>query len=249
MRERLQKIIAHAGIASRRKAEELIREGRVTVNGKVVRELGTCADPQRDHIRVDRKLIQPEPFEYYLLNKPRGVLSAATDPKNRPLGTDFVKTGRRLYPAGRLDYNSEGLIILTNDGDLTRLITQAGTLKKFYRVKVKGCPTPVLLRNLEEGVVVEGERMSASAVRLLKRGNNAWLEVVLEEGKNRQVRRMFESIGHPVMRLKRTRIGMLSIGELKPGEARRLTKAEVEALRKQAFDQKRKASKRVGAKQ
>lgn len=249
MRERLQKIIAHAGITSRRKAEELIRQGRVSVNGKVVRELGTQADPQRDHIRVDRKLIQPEPFEYYVLNKPPGVLSAAADPQNRPLVTDFVKTGKRLYPAGRLDYNSEGLVLLTNDGDLTRRVTRAGALKKFYRVKVKGCPTPALLRNLEEGVVVEGERMYASSVRLLKRGNNAWLEVVLEEGKNRQIRRMFESIGHPVMRLRRTRIGTLSIGELKPGQARKLTPAEVETLRKMASARTRKASKRLRSKQ
>ncbi|MFB3902964.1 MAG: pseudouridine synthase [Acidobacteriota bacterium] len=231
MKERLQKIIARAGIASRRKAETLILEGAVTVNGETVRTLGSQADPERDHIKVNGKLIRPERFEYYMLNKPRGVLSSVKDPEGRKVVTDLVKSSARLYPAGRLDFNSEGLIILTNDGELARRITEGGKLTKVYRVKVKDQPEETQIKRLSEGLTIEGVRMWASKVRLLKPGNNAWYEVELTEGKNRQLRRMFERIGHPVMKLRRVAIGNLRLGTLPPGSYRELTDREVRLLK------------------
>jgi 23S rRNA pseudouridine2605 synthase len=230
MRERLQKIIARAGIASRRKAEVLISEGAVTVNGQVVRELGSQADPERDHIKVKGKLIRPEPLEYYMLNKPRGVLSTVSDPEGRPVVGDYVRSSRRLYPAGRLDFNSEGLIILTNDGELARRITQAGELEKVYHVKAQDTPEQEKLGRLTKGVVVDGVTMRASRVRQLKPGNNPWYEVTLVEGKNRQVRRMFERIGHSVLKLRRVAIGKVKLGRLPVGACRPLTAEEVKSL-------------------
>jgi len=231
MKERLQKIIARAGIASRRKAETLIQEGAVTVNGETVRTLGSQADSERDHIKVNGKLIRPERLEYYMLNKPRGVLSSVKDPEGREVVTDLVKSSARLYPAGRLDFNSEGLIILTNDGELARRITEGGKVKKVYQVKVKDQPEEAKLERLRKGLTIEGVRMQASKVRVLKAGNNSWCEVELSEGKNRQLRRMFERIGHPVMKLRRVAIGKLKLGKLPPGAYRELTDEEVRVLK------------------
>ncbi|RPI27502.1 MAG: rRNA pseudouridine synthase [Acidobacteria bacterium] len=229
--ERLQKIIARAGIASRRKAETLIQEGAVTVNGQVVRELGSRADPEKDHIKVNGKLIRPERLEYYAVNKPRGVLSSVRDTEGRQVVTDLVRSSARLYPAGRLDYNSEGLIVLTNDGELARRITEGGTLPKVYEVKVKDLPDEAKLDRLRKGLTIDGVWMQASKISVLETGNNSWYQVELLEGKNRQLRRMFERIGHPVLKLRRVSIGKLKLGKLPPGAYRELTDEEVQLLK------------------
>jgi len=231
MEERVQKIVARAGVASRRKAEQLIREGRVTVNGKAVTELGTKADPERDHIKVDNRLLRPEELVYFVLNKPRGVVSSVSDPRGRRVVTDFVQSGARIYPAGRLDYASEGLLILTNDGDLARKITRAGHLSKVYRVKVAGRPSAEKLDRLRKGLrLPDGETFGSCEIQLLKAGDNCWYQVVLKQGRNRQIRRMFEAVGHFVMRLRRTGIGPVELGNLAPGQWRRLTRGELSRL-------------------
>lgn len=231
MQERLQKIIARAGITSRRKAERLIVEGRVSVNGRTVTELGTQADPRRDEIRVDGRRIEPEPFVYLALYKPQGVLSTVSDPQLRPTVLDFVPRSVRLYPVGRLDAQSEGLLLLTSDGELAARILQAGTLEKVYRVKVRGRPGPAKLQRLTDGIRREGELLRAASVVVLRAAANTWLEVVLLEGRNRQLRRMFEAIGHPVMRLRRIAVGPVQLGDLKPGRWRHLTAEELAELR------------------
>ena len=228
--ERLQKIIARAGIASRRKSEELIVAGAVELNGRVVLQLGVRADPARDHIRVNGKLIQPQSLEYYALYKPRGVVSSVRDEKGRRTVTDLVKTSVRLYPVGRLDYESEGLIILTNDGDLSRRLTEAGRVPKHYRVKVRGQPPERLLDRLRSGIRLSGERLAPCQIKMVKPGNNSWLIVTLRQGRYRQIRRMFESVRHSVMRLRRVSIGSLKLGNLKPGESRHLSREEVRKL-------------------
>ena len=243
MPERLQKIVAAAGVASRRKAEQLILDGRVSVNGQTVTRLGTKVDPQQDHVKVDGKLIRPEPLEYFIVNKPQGVLSAASDPLKRPLVTRLVRSQRRLYPVGRLDFQSEGLMILTNDGELTRGITRAGTLEKVYQVKVRGQPAQEKLDRLCGGMRIEGEKFARCEIRELKRARNCWFEVVLREGRNRQIRRMFEHVGHPVMRVRRTAIGPVTLGNLPPGGYRKLTFREVQLLQdKKKRKQKSKKS-------
>ncbi len=231
MRERLQKIIARAGLASRRKAEEWIRQGRVTINGRVVTAVGIQADSAVDHIKVGGKLIRSEPLEYHAVHKPRLVLSSTSDEQGRPVVTDLVRSSRRLYPAGRLDFESEGLMILTNDGDLTRRVIRAGTLEKKYRVKVHGQPDERKLRMLRQGLRLATETFSRCKITPLKLGPNCWFEVTLKEGRNRQIRRMFEEIGHSVMRLRRIAIGPVQLGKLPPGGSRRLTSREVNFLK------------------
>ncbi|HWP43099.1 MAG TPA: pseudouridine synthase [Blastocatellia bacterium] len=235
MQERLQKIIAAAGIASRRAAEEMIARGEVTVNGRRVTEPGTKADPERDHIKVRGKLINPQlagrEKRYFLVNKPRGYLSSVSDPHNRPLVTDLVPPSVRkgLYPAGRLDFNSEGLIILTNDGELTRLLTQGGVVEKVYHVKVKGTPSEQQIERLRRGVRIDGARTAPAEIRLIERtkeGGNAWYEVTLREGRNQQIRRMFDSINHSVIKLRRVRIGHLTERGVEPGHYRELRPGE-----------------------
>ena len=232
MKQRLQKIIAAAGIASRRRAEELIQEGRVTVNGQAVTEPGTRADTAKDRIKVSGKLVGTEPLEYYVLNKPRGVVSSVSDPLGRPVVTHFVRSARRLYPSGRLDFQSEGLIILTNDGALTRRVTKAGDFEKVYQVKVRGCPSQEKLRRLSEGIGIGRREHGKCQVIPLKQKNNAWYKVTLHEGKNRQVRRMFEQIGHRVTRLRRIAIGPVCLGDLPLGACRRMTDREVRLLKR-----------------
>ncbi len=232
MRQRLQRILAHAGVASRRKSEELISQGRVTVNNETITRLGSQADPATDEICLDGKPIRNERLEYYILNKPRGVLSTVSDPLRRPVVTQYVRSSSRLYPAGRLDFHSEGLIVLTNDGELARLITQAGRLPKVYQVKVQGQPPQEKIERLLAGIRVEGARLAARRVRLLERASNAWYEVTLEQGRNRQIRIMFERIGHPVRRLRRIAVGPLRLGDLPQGSYREMTSREVELLRK-----------------
>jgi 23S rRNA pseudouridine2605 synthase len=237
MQERLQKIIARAGLASRRGAEELIKSGEVTVNGKTVIELGTKADPEKDHIKVRGKLINTAFVKrknvYILLNKPKGYLSSAADPEGRKLVTDLVKGHGRLHPVGRLDYNSEGLIILTNDGDFTNFVASSKKIPKVYEVKVKGLPTEVATRKLARGIRLEdGFRTAPADIKTLKpTDKNGWYEVTLYEGHNQQIRKMFDSIGHSVVKLKRIAIGHIQDKFLKVGSYRPLTESEVNQFR------------------
>ncbi|HEV2022685.1 MAG TPA: pseudouridine synthase [Terriglobales bacterium] len=243
--ERLQKIIAAAGIASRRKAEELITRGRVQVNGKTVTELGSKADPERDHIRVDGKLLHgPQRHVYLVLNKPRGYITSASDPEGRPTVLDLVHgAGARIYPVGRLDYASEGLLLLTNDGALAAKLMHASShVPKTYQVKVSGRPTGENLQKLRAGVVLppdlkrpgaarkESRKTAPAAIRMLRDAPNPWYEVTLIEGQNRQIRRMFEKVGHHVEKIKRVRYGPLEL-DLEPGAFRPLTPVEVARLK------------------
>jgi 23S rRNA pseudouridine2605 synthase len=236
MQERLQKILAHAGIASRRHAEELISAGRVTVNGHIVSELGSKADPSADVIKVDGKKVRAaERHIYILLNKPKNVMSTSTDPEDRPTVVDYVKgkVKERVYPVGRLDFGSEGLIILTNDGDFTKFMTKAGGIPKIYHVKVAGQPGERDLDRLRRGPYIENERLAPSTIQLLKGGENPWYEVTLHQGRNQQIRRMFQFIGHPVEKLKRVRIGPLEDAKLRPGAWRFLTEGEVTQFKRE----------------
>jgi 23S rRNA pseudouridine2605 synthase len=236
MQERLQKILAHAGIASRRHAEEMIQTGRVTVNGHLITELGSKADPSEDVIKVDgKKLKHPERPLYILLHKPKNVMSTSTDPEGRPTVLDYVKEKikERVYPVGRLDFASEGLIILTNDGEFTKSMTKAGVIPKVYHVKIAGQPAEGALERLRRGTYVDKQRLAPSSIRLLKGGENPWYEVTLHQGRNQQIRRMFQSIGHPVEKLHRVRIGSLEDGKLRPGAWRFLTADEVNQFKRE----------------
>jgi len=239
--ERLQKIIAAAGIASRRKSEELITGGLVSVNGQVVTELGTKADPASDHIRVNGKLLHgAERHVYLLMNKPKGYVTTLKDPENRPTVMDLLRgVGARVYPVGRLDYASEGLLLLTNDGEFAnKLMKAASHVPKTYMVKVAGVPTPEGLAKLRAGLFIESDRgrrvkTAPAQVKIIRQANNPWYEVTLIEGKNRQIRRMFEAIGHHVEKIKRVRYGTLEL-DVHPGKFRRLTPAEVSRLNSMA---------------
>jgi 23S rRNA pseudouridine2605 synthase len=235
MKERIQKIIANVGIASRRAAEEMMLRGEVTVNGKPVTELGTKADPERDHIKVRGKLItggRGQEKRYFLINKLRGYLSSVSDPKQRPLVAHLLPPSARrgLHPIGRLDFNTEGLIILTDDGDLTNLLTAGGKVEKVYQVKVKGSPTEEQIERLRRGISIEKSRTATAQIRLIehtREAGNSWYEVTLREGKNQQIRRMFDSINHSVVKLRRVRIGHITDTGLAFGGYRELTQAEV----------------------
>jgi 23S rRNA pseudouridine2605 synthase len=238
--ERLQKILAAAGVASRRRAEELIEQGRVQVNGTTVTELGTKADLSRDHIRVDGKLLQgAERQRYFVLNKPKGFVTTVKDPEGRPTVMQFFeKMKERLYPVGRLDYMSEGLLLVTNDGDLANRLTKASSgVEKTYLVKVSGQPTEDELDTLRSGVTIErgkpGEgkvRTSPARIRQVRQGDNPWYEVIIIEGRNRELRKMFEEIGHFVEKIRRVGYGPLVLDQ-EPGNLRELEPAELEALR------------------
>jgi len=238
MEQRLQKLIAAAGIASRRHAEELITSGKVTVNGKVITELGTKADPDKDHIKVNGKLINQQLKTrqkiYVLLNKPRGYLSSVSDQEGRPLVVELLPPALgKLHPVGRLDFNTEGLLLLTNDGDLTNYVTAArNRVEKVYEVKVKGVPTEGAIARLRRGITLDdGTRTAPAKIKLLQETDtNAWFEVLLHQGRNQQVRRMFELIGHSVIKLRRVRIGFLTDENLKPGYWRHLSESEVARL-------------------
>lgn len=232
--ERLQKLLARAGVASRRASEELIKAGRVAVDGRVVRELGARARPGQ-RITVDGKPIGPgERKVYVVLYKPRGVVTTALDTHGRPTVVEAVKTTERVYPVGRLDVDSEGLVLLTNDGELAHRITHPRFgLEKVYRVLVQGKPSAEALRRLREGVELDGRMTAPARVEVLGEQNGStWLEFVIREGRKRQVRRMSEAVGHPVSRLIRVRMGPISIGSLKPGEYRPLRSEEVRAIYK-----------------
>src|ERR1700724_1554765 len=227
--QRLQKIIAAAGISSRRKAEQMIAGGLVSLNGQVVTELGTKADPEHDHIRVNGKLLHGAQKNVYLLmNKPKGYITAVTDPEKRPTVVDLLRgVGVRVYPVGRLDYASEGLLLLSNDGNLAAALMKASShVPKTYLVKVAGTPSAEGLAKLRAGVFIQVERGSRlktapARIRSIREGDNPWYEVTLIEGKNRQIRRMFEAIGHHVEKIKRVRYGPLEL-DVHPGKFRKL---------------------------
>jgi len=233
-RERLQKILSKAGIASRRKAERLIQEGRVQVNGTVVTQLDFKADPSRDHIRVDGKRIKRlEPRVYIAVNKPRGVLCTRADPLDRPIVTDLLKGAKcHPYPVGRLDADSEGLVILTTDGDFFhRTAHPRHHTPRTYLVKVKGMPDVRDVQLLKRGVKLRDGMTHPADVDLIKALKaNSWWKVVVTEGRNRLVRRMFEKTGHPVLRLRRVKYGSVKLGDLKPGQYRYLNREEVDSL-------------------
>ena len=263
--ERLQKILARAGVASRRAAEAIILEGRVQLNGKIVTELGTRADITRDHIRVDGKLLHgPEPTKYFMVNKPRGYVTTLDDPEHRPtvmqlLGQDKQKkvVGEhskfpRLYPVGRLDYLSEGLLLMTNDGELANKLSKAATgVLKTYLVKVSGSPTDADIDQLRRGIMIDRGRLAdtrstgrrdrvltqPAKVEQVRGGENPWYEVTLTEGRNRQLRKMFEEIGHHVEKIRRIGYGALTL-DVPPGSFRELTTGEVQALNRAAAGKK-----------
>jgi 23S rRNA pseudouridine2605 synthase len=243
VKERLQKILAHAGIASRRRAEEIIEQGRVSVNGEIVTELGTRADPAADTIKVDGRRIKTESrFVYILLNKPKNVMSTSSDPEGRPTVMEYVADVKeRVYPVGRLDFGSEGLIILSNDGDFTKWMTRAGVIPKVYHVKVAGRPDERLLEKLRRGIFLDGERLAPCGIAALRSGDNPWYEVTLHQGRNQQIRKMFGVSGHPVEKLRRVKIGFLEDKKLRVGEWRFLTANEVQQF-KQAFRGEGRAS-------
>ncbi len=266
--ERLQKILAQAGIASRRAAEQIILDGRVQVNGETVTELGTRADTSRDHIRVDGKLLQgPEKQRYFMLNKPRGYVTTTDDPEGRPtvsqlLGQESQKkvTGEhskmpRLYPVGRLDYLSEGLLLMTNDGELANRLSKASAgVQKTYLVKVSGKPTEEAVDQLRRGIMIDRGRLNEirgqgsaarrdrvltqpAKVEQVRGGENPWFEVTLTEGRNRQLRKMFEEVGHHVEKIRRIGYGALTL-DVPPGAFRELTQGEVQALSRAAAGKK-----------
>ncbi|MFO1441755.1 rRNA pseudouridine synthase [Bacillus sp. Bva_UNVM-123] len=233
--ERLQKVIAHAGFASRRKAEQLILEGHVKVNGEIVKELGIKVSPS-DRVEVNGIPVEREKHVYYLLYKPRGVISSVADDKGRKVVTDYFQSiEERIYPVGRLDFDTSGILILTNDGEFANLLMHPKSeVEKVYVAKVKGIPSREELKNLERGIRLEDGKTAPAKSKLLsldKKKQTAIVELTIHEGRNRQVRRMFDAIGHPVVKLKRERYGFLTLQSLKVGEARELTIHEVKQLR------------------
>ena len=235
MEIRLQKLIAGTGIASRRKAEQLIASGRVTVNGKVVTELGTKVDSARDHVKVDGKhLAEAQPFVYLMLNKPKHVVSTLDDPGGRETVKDFLRgVSVRVFPVGRLDFDGEGLMLLTNNGDVAQaLLHPRYHVPKTYLIKVKGVLTDEEIKKLEQGVRLEDGMTSPASVKKVRKVEaNSWLEITIREGRKHQVKRMLEAVGHPVIKLLRIKMGPLALGNLEPGEYRFLTDREANALR------------------
>ncbi|MBZ5725645.1 MAG: rRNA pseudouridine synthase [Acidobacteriia bacterium] len=233
--ERLQKILSQAGIASRRQAERIMLEGRVTVNGAVISELGSKADLERDHIKVDGRLVRaPKRLIHIALNKPDNTVTTVRDPQNRATVMELLRgVKERVYPVGRLDYHSEGLLLMTNDGDLANAVTSAAThLAKSYLVKVNGPLTSVEEQRFREGLPISGRRTLPAGLKLVHAAENPWYEVRLFEGRNNQIRLMFKHLGRLVEKLKRVRIGPIDLGPLKPGQFRYLTDEEVQKLRR-----------------
>jgi len=241
MPERLQKILAAAGVASRRKAEQLISAGRIAVNGKVVTEQGVKADPSTDTITLDGKPLQPaQRFVYFLLNKPKGYVTTVTDPEGRPTVLQLLRNiPERVYPVGRLDYASEGLLLLTNDGALAQQLTKAAShVPKTYHVKISGRPSAQALQRLRAGITITLDdhrrvKTSPAQIRLLEDASNPWYEIILIEGRNRQIRRMFQQVGHHVEKIKRVQLGTLKL-DVPPGKFRPLKAEELQSLKRLA---------------
>lgn len=232
--ERLQKILSRAGVASRRAAEQYILEGRVTVNGRKVTELGSKADLDRDHIKVDGRLLHaPKHHVYLAMNKPKNVMTTLSDPEGRKTIVSLLRGVReRVYPVGRLDYHSEGLLLLTNDGDFMNAITSArNKIEKVYVVKVNGALTPEQEEEFRRGVPIHGRKTAPAGLKMIRQGEAPWYEVRLIEGRTNQIRLMFNYFGRLVEKLRRVRIGFLPL-DVPVGEFRRLTPAEVERFRK-----------------
>jgi pseudouridine synthase len=233
--ERLQKILARAGLASRREAERIIQEGRVSVNGRIITQLGFKADPTKDYIKVDGKSInQFEPKVIILLNKPKGYVSTVKDPKGRPTVIDLLKKIKwRVYPVGRLDFDAEGLLFLTNDGELAFKLSHPRFLvPRTYMVKVSGIVEEKELLRLNRGIRLEDGVAKAELCELVKYSDtNSWIKIVVTEGRNRLIKRMFLAIGHPVLKLKRIQFGPIKLGKILPGEFRFLTHEEVKKLK------------------
>ena len=231
--ERLQKVIAQSGITSRRKAEELIKEGKVRVNGKVVTELGTKVSTS-DEIIVDNKILEKETKEYYLLNKPRGVITSTSDEKGRKTVTELINTSARIYPVGRLDYDTTGALLLTNDGEFANILMHpTNNIDKVYLAKLEGIIKGEQINKLKDGIMLDDVLVKASRVKLKKvnqESNTCMVEITIHEGKNHQVKRMFESVGYHVEKLTRERIGIFQIKDLKSGEYRKLTPKEVQVV-------------------
>lgn len=246
MEERLQKILSRAGVSSRRAAEELIQAGSVTVNGEVVTELGTKADPESDKIRVNGRLVaKPAEGLYFMLNKPKGYITSTADPQGRRTVTELLgRAGKKVYPVGRLDYASEGLLLLTNDGDFAnRILSAKSDFPKTYEAKVTGLLDHKAMEQLRAGIYLDGKRTAPAEIRLKVAAANPWYEVVLHEGRNRQVRRMFQRFGVLVEKLKRTKLGPLSLGKLASGEFRPLTQREIERIKSPRREQSRNGRK------
>ena len=231
--DRLQKVIAEAGIASRRKAEELIVNGKVKVNGKVVTELGTKVD-NKDTIEVNNKIIEKEIKEYYLLNKPRGVITSTSDEKGRKTVVDLIDTNARIYPVGRLDYDTTGVLLLTNDGEFANILTHPkNNIDKVYLAKLNGIIKGEQINKLKDGVILDNVLVKPSRVKLKKvnpESNTCMVEITIHEGKNHEVKRLFESVGFLVDKLTRERIGIFNLEGLKSGEYRKLTPKEVQIV-------------------
>lgn len=235
MEERLQKILSRAGVASRRKAEELIVEGAVTVNGKVVTELGSKADLDQDHIKVRGKLIRPPHHMVYLiLNKPKGTVTTTADPEGRPTVMELIKgVKERVYPVGRLDYDAEGLLLFTNDGEFANRITHAkNEITKTYVVKVTGQLTKDQEEEFRNGIPLYGKKTAPAGLKLIERSQNPWYEVRLIEGRQNQIKLMFKHFGVLVEKLKRAKVGFLELGPVKTGKTRHLTEEEVKRMKK-----------------
>lgn len=231
--ERLQKVIAQAGIASRRKAEELIKDGKVKVNGEVIKELGTKVS-ESDKVEVNNKPIEKETKEYYLLNKPRGVITTTNDEHGRKIVTDLIETSARIYPVGRLDYDTTGAILLTNDGEFANILMHpSNKIDKVYLAKLEGIIKGEQINALKNGVMLDDVLVKASRVKLKKvnqENSTSMVEITIHEGKNHQVKRMFESVGFHVEKLTRERIGIFDINNLKSGQYRKLTPKEVQIV-------------------
>lgn len=233
--ERLQKVIAQAGVTSRRKAEELIVDGKVSVNGEVVTILGTKVNPQKDKVVVNGIPLEKEELVYYLLYKPTGVISSVDDEHDRKIVIDYIQTDKRIFPIGRLDYDTSGLLLLTNDGELANLLMHPRSrVYKTYIAKVEGVPQREDLKKLEKGIELEDGKTAPARVKLKradrKKGTSI-IEISIHEGKNRQVRRMFEAIGHPVLKLKRESYAFLNLKGMNAGDSRELKPYEVVQLK------------------
>ena len=231
--ERLQKVIAESGYASRRKAEELIKAGKVYVNGIKITEMGYKVNGN-DLIDINGKPLKKEDKEYYLLNKPRGVVTTTSDDKNRKTVTDIIETTKRIYPIGRLDYDTTGVLLLTNDGELTNILNHPSSeVTKVYLAKIEGIVEPFKVKKLEQGVVIDGKKTSKARIRIKKidkKNNASYIELTIHEGRNHQVKKMFEAIGYNVIKLKREKYSFLDVKSLKSGEYRKLTTKEVKSL-------------------